>query len=205
MPIFYHNLTDEVICKSYAWHILLFADVGMTQFSVKWLWKRSNAHRYEKRVIHWILPPDVHHQVWRTQRAFWRQTLARRTQTTEETRVTQFRHSSSKNACKSYFIMNVSRRFLISISSSVMPQILCTLPSLHHEGLSMATCSGAPCLLSLLKHPEEGGHGTDVKGVCGDGHDVVQDASHLSVQNYKYNTELIQPFTAEMGLMTRKM
>lgn len=50
------------------------------------------------------------------------------------------------------------------------------------------SCCGAPDLLSLFKHPEEGGHGTNVKGVCGDGHDVVQDASHLSVQNYEHNT-----------------
>lgn len=101
--------------------------------------------------------------------------------------------------------MNVSRCFLISISSSVMPQMLCTLASLHHKELSMETCSCAPYLLSLLKHPEEGGHGTDVKGVRGDGHDVVQDASHLSIQNYKYNTERIQPFTAEISLLTRKI
>lgn len=77
--------------------------------------------------------------------------------------------------------------------------------SLHHEGLSVTSCSGTPNLLSLLKHPEEGGHGTDVEGVCGDGHDVVQDASHLSIQNYKHSTEHIQPFKAEMmSLLTKK-
>lgn len=44
-------------------------------------------------------------------------------------------------------------------------------------------------LLSLLKHPEEGGHGTEVEGVRGDAHDVVQDASQLSEQNCKQSTE----------------
>ncbi len=66
----------------------------------------------------------------------------------------------------------------------------------------MRSCSSAPDLLSLLKHPEEGRHGSDVKGVRGDGHDVVQDASHLSVENCAHthttqNTN-IQPFKAEM-------
>lgn len=44
-------------------------------------------------------------------------------------------------------------------------------------------------LLSLLEQPEEGGHGTDVKGVRSDGHDVVQDAGQLSVQNCKTKTQ----------------
>lgn len=53
--------------------------------------------------------------------------------------------------------------------------------------------SRAPDLLSLLEHPEEGGHGSDVQGVCGDGHDVIQDASQLSVQHCTatHNTWLI--------------
>lgn len=63
----------------------------------------------------------------------------------------------------------------------------------------MTCCRGsrAPDLLSLLEHPEEGGHGADVEGVRGDGHDVVQDAGQLSVQNCGHNTESIQPFKAE--------
>lgn len=44
------------------------------------------------------------------------------------------------------------------------------------------TC-GASHLLSFLKHPEERSHGANVEGVCGDGHDVVQDASHLPIKN----------------------
>ncbi len=57
------------------------------------------------------------------------------------------------------------------------------------KGLSVMSCGGAPHLLSLLKHPEERSHGADVEGVRGDGHDVVQDAGHLSVQNYKQTTQ----------------
>lgn len=45
--------------------------------------------------------------------------------------------------------------------------------------------SSAPDLLSLLEHPEEGGHSTNVKCVRSDSHDVVQDASHLPIQHYK--------------------
>lgn len=44
------------------------------------------------------------------------------------------------------------------------------------------TC-GSSHLLSFLKHPEERSHGANVEGVCGDGHDVVQDASHLPIKN----------------------
>lgn len=55
----------------------------------------------------------------------------------------------------------------------------------------MTSCTGTPDLLSLLKQPEEGGHGANVKRVRGDGHDVVKDASHLPVQNCKHNK---QPF-----------
>ncbi len=60
------------------------------------------------------------------------------------------------------------------------------------------SCSGAPDLLSLLKHPEEGGHRTKVKSMCGDSHDVVHDASQLSIQNYKQNPEYTKPFECEM-------
>lgn len=46
-------------------------------------------------------------------------------------------------------------------------------------------------LLSLLEHPKEGSHGANVESMCGDGHDVVQDASQLSIQHYKrHRTEL---------------
>lgn len=55
-------------------------------------------------------------------------------------------------------------------------------------------------LFSLLKHPEEGGHGTNVKGVRSDGHDVVQDASQLSVQNCKHNTEHNKPFKVDESI-----
>lgn len=51
----------------------------------------------------------------------------------------------------------------------------------------MTSCTGTPDLLSLLKQPEEGGHGANVKRVRGDGHDMVKDASHLPVQNCKHN------------------
>ena len=61
--------------------------------------------------------------------------------------------------------------------------------------LDMTSCTGTPDLLSLLKHPEEGGHGANVKCVCGDGHDVVKDASHLPIQNCEHNT---QPFKSVM-------
>lgn len=53
-------------------------------------------------------------------------------------------------------------------------------------------------LLSLLEQPEEGCHGTDVKSMSGDGHDVIQDASHLSIQNYKHNKGQILPLRVEM-------
>lgn len=49
--------------------------------------------------------------------------------------------------------------------------------------LCRAKCAVASHFLSLLKHPEEGCHGSDVKGVRGDSHDMVQDASQLSIQN----------------------
>lgn len=42
-----------------------------------------------------------------------------------------------------------------------------------------------PDLLSLLKHPEERCHGADVEGVRGDGHDVIQNAGQLSIQDWK--------------------
>lgn len=48
----------------------------------------------------------------------------------------------------------------------------------------VVTC-GDTHLLSFLKHPEERSHGANIEGVCGDGHDVVQDASHLTVKNYE--------------------
>lgn len=47
------------------------------------------------------------------------------------------------------------------------------------------SCSSDPDLLSLLEHPEEGCHRADVERMCGDGHDVVEDASQLSVQHYE--------------------
>lgn len=52
--------------------------------------------------------------------------------------------------------------------------------SLNHRAASVAhyfaRSGGGPYLLSLLKHPEERSHGTDVEGVRRDGHDVIQDA-----------------------------
>lgn len=50
--------------------------------------------------------------------------------------------------------------------------------SLDHGAASVGHYSArsGPDLLSLLKHPEERSHGTDVEGVRRDGHDVIQDA-----------------------------
>lgn len=52
--------------------------------------------------------------------------------------------------------------------------------SLDHRATSVghyfARSGGVPDLLSLLKHPEEWSHGTDVQGVRRDGHDVIQNA-----------------------------
>lgn len=39
-------------------------------------------------------------------------------------------------------------------------------------------------LLPLLKHPEERCHGTDVQGVGGDCHDVVQKSRQLTEENW---------------------
>lgn len=52
--------------------------------------------------------------------------------------------------------------------------------SFDHRAASVghyfARSGGGPDLLSLLKHPEERSHGTNVEGVRGDGHGVIQDA-----------------------------
>lgn len=52
-----------------------------------------------------------------------------------------------------------------------------------HIYLSVKNKTNKCYLLSFLKHPEEGCHGADVKGMGGDAHDVVQDTGHFSIQH----------------------
>lgn len=59
--------------------------------------------------------------------------------------------------------------------------LLCVLGHLKNDRQDVMSRCGASHLLSFLKHPEERSHGADVEGMCGDGHDVVQDASHLPI------------------------
>lgn len=83
-----------------------------------------------------------------------------------------------------YFIINVSQLNNLEVILKKECYVNCVI---YWEKYALGfVCMIRLCrahFLSLLKHPEEGCHGSDVKGVRGDGHDMVQDASQLSIQN----------------------
>lgn len=134
------------------------------------------------------------------------QTPAHKTQTSRQNalgirnKVQQPKFSNTVAHCPTSDFLWLTKHFLQIQSNKICfsPVFICLLLS-SSPSCPIPIHSSISYLLSFFKHPKERSHGTNVQGMCGHSHDMVQNPCYLSKQHCETERQKVMDRAGKMA------